>query len=91
MKRTILALPLLLLSVTGCSDDEASSEEKQWDSGRFKEVSKETSFGKYDFETYVLADRVTGCQYVVTGATRAIALTPVINSDGKPYCEKVKK
>lgn len=90
MKRSLLTLPLLLLSISGCSY-EASSEEKKWDSGRFEEVSKETSFGDYDFETYVVADRITGCQYVVTGDTRAIALTPVINPDGKPYCEKVKK
>lgn len=89
MKKLLLLIPLLALTLVGCGKEEEEQEKKLPE--RFVEVSKdERLFGSgADIDGYVIQDRLTGCQYLITGYSVRTSSTPVLKPDGKPYCVEV--
>ncbi|QPX71750.1 hypothetical protein [Bacillus phage SP8] len=89
MKKLLLLIPLLALALTGCGKEE--EQEKKLPE-RFVEVSKdERLFGsEADIDGYVMQDRFTGCQYLITGYSSYTSSTPILKPNGKPYCVEVK-
>lgn len=84
MKKWLLA-PALLLTLAGCSGNtEEATEDVDWDTGRFTEVSDDELFDGWGYFRTV-QDNVTGCQYILTYKD---VVTPVLKEDGKPYCVK---
>lgn len=88
MKRLLLLTPLLALTLVGCGKEEG--QEKKLPE-RFVEVSEDSDLGnKAYFNGYVIQDKLTGCQYLITEYSGRNSSTPVLKPDGKPYCEEIK-
>ena len=89
MKKLLLLIPLLVLTLAGCGKEE--EQEKKLPE-RFVEVSEDEGLfgsGAY-FNGYVVQDKLTGCQYMVTEYSGRTSSTPILKPDGKPYCVEVK-
>lgn len=74
--RKTLALLLLVLLI-GCQNTEAGSE------NRFEKIGAEQP----DSHITIFRDNKTGCQYMNINAGYGQELEPILNKDGKPYCE----
>lgn len=75
MKR--ISLLLLLVVLIGCQSTEAGSEK------RFEKIGLEQP----DSQITIFKDNKTGCQYMNINAGYGQALEPILNKEGKPYCE----
>ena len=51
---------------------------------RFEMVATEGLHGSGGAQTWVLADKVTGVQYLVVATPAGTGVTPLLGSDGKP-------
>uniref|UniRef100_A0AAU8BCM1 DUF6440 domain-containing protein n=1 Tax=Bacillus phage Adastra TaxID=3143958 RepID=A0AAU8BCM1_9CAUD len=88
MKKLLLLIPLLALTLVGCGKEE--EQEKKLPE-RFVEVSKDEGATGGSTDIHALQDKETGCQYIlVRRPSGGTAMSPILKPNGKPYCVEVK-
>lgn len=74
--RKVAAVLLIVLALIGCSSEIKTGASL----GRFENIGK-------DGELILFKDNKTGCQYIRVTKGYGQVIEPVVNREGKPYCE----
>lgn len=90
MKKLFLGLAVVTVAVINLAscgpEEEGLKAEAEVENERFELLHKEPNYNEYASDYIVVRDTVTMCQYFQLQDNDAVAITPVLGSDGLPFC-----